>query len=68
MFAKPVIDVLLVVGGSGDEDTDVPDLEAAGYLLRIRETNWHEHRMCKGPDTEINLHVISSAARKSTAC
>ena len=22
--------------------------------------NWYEHRMFKGPDTEINLHVFSS--------
>ena len=60
LVAKPVIDVLLVVSDSGDEDTYVPDLEAVGYLLRIRETNWHEHRMFNGPDTEINLHVFSS--------
>jgi len=25
--------------------------EAAGYVLRIREPEWHEHRMFKGPDT-----------------
>jgi GrpB-like predicted nucleotidyltransferase (UPF0157 family) len=60
LVAKPVIDVLLVVGDSGDEDTYVPDLKAAGYLLRIRETDWYEHRMFKGPETEINLHVFSA--------
>jgi GrpB-like predicted nucleotidyltransferase (UPF0157 family) len=32
-------------------------MEAAGYLLRIRETDWHQHRLFKGPDTDINLHV-----------
>jgi GrpB-like predicted nucleotidyltransferase (UPF0157 family) len=35
----------------------VPVLEAAGYRLRIREPDWHEHRMLKGPDTDVNLHV-----------
>jgi GrpB-like predicted nucleotidyltransferase (UPF0157 family) len=60
LVAKPIIDVLLVVPDSGDEDTYVPTLEAADYLLCIRETNWYEHRMFKGPDTEINLHVFSS--------
>jgi len=60
LAAKPVIDVLLVVSDSGNEDAYVRALEAAGYLLRIRETNWYEHRMFKGPDTEINLHVFSS--------
>lgn len=60
LVAKPVIDVVLVVGDAGDEDTYVPDLKAAGYLLRIRETDWYEHRMFKGPETEINLHVFSA--------
>ena len=60
LIAKPVIDMLLVVADSADENAYVPDLEAAGYLLRIREANWHEHRMFNGPDTEVNLHVFSS--------
>jgi GrpB-like predicted nucleotidyltransferase (UPF0157 family) len=59
LAAKPIIDVLLAVGDSGVEDSYVPALEAAGYVLRIRESDWFEHRMLKGPDTEINLHVLS---------
>ena len=26
---------------------------------RIREPDWHEHRVCKGPDTRVNLHIFS---------
>jgi GrpB-like predicted nucleotidyltransferase (UPF0157 family) len=59
LAAKPIIDILLVVADSAGEDAYVPTLESAGYVLRIRETNWHEHRMFNGPDTEINLHVFS---------
>jgi GrpB-like predicted nucleotidyltransferase (UPF0157 family) len=59
LVAKPIIDVLLAVGDSAVEDSYVPALEAAGYVLRIRESDWFEHRMLKGPDTEINLHVFS---------
>jgi GrpB-like predicted nucleotidyltransferase (UPF0157 family) len=59
LVAKPIIDMLVVVTDSADEQAYVPAMEEAGYLLRIRETNWHEHRMFKGPDTEINLHVFS---------
>ena len=59
LAAKPIIDVLLMVSDSGVEDSYVPALEAAGYVLRIRENDWFEHRMFKGPDTEINLHVFS---------
>src|SRR5690242_13720265 len=41
--AKPIIDILLVVESSADEKSYLPALEAAGYLLRIREPEWHEH-------------------------
>src|ERR671915_1332261 len=37
LAAKPVIDILLVVPDSGAEPAYVPDLETAGYVLRVRE-------------------------------
>jgi GrpB-like predicted nucleotidyltransferase (UPF0157 family) len=63
LAAKPIVDMLLVVTDSANEPSYVPDMEAAGYVLRIREPEWHEHRLFKGPDTTINLHVF---ARGST--
>jgi GrpB-like predicted nucleotidyltransferase (UPF0157 family) len=60
--AKPIIDILLVVADSADESSYVPALEAAGYVLRIREPDWHEHRLFKGPDTNINLHVFTQGS------
>lgn len=62
LCAKPIIDILLVVKDSADESTYVSDLEKAGYTLRIREPEWFEHRLFKGPDTDINLHVFSKGA------
>ena len=59
LAAKPRIDILLVVPNSADEPSYVPPLEAAGYVLRIREPDWHEHRVFKGPGTDVNLHVFS---------
>ncbi len=59
LVAKPRIDMLLVVPSSADEPSYVPALEAAGYVLRIREPDWYEHRVFKGPDTDVNLHVLS---------
>jgi GrpB-like predicted nucleotidyltransferase (UPF0157 family) len=59
LAAKPRIDILLVVESSADEASYVPPLEAAGYRLHIREAQWHEHRLLKGPDTDVNLHVFS---------
>lgn len=58
--AKPTIDLLLAVVDSAREAAYMPALESAGYVLRIREPGWFEHRMLKGPDTDINLHVFSS--------
>jgi GrpB-like predicted nucleotidyltransferase (UPF0157 family) len=60
LAAKPIIDLLMVVADSAEEDAYAPALGAAGYVLRIREPNWYEHRVFKGPDTDINLHVFSS--------
>ena len=60
LAAKPKIDMLLGVADSADEAAYVPALEAAGYVLHIREPDWHEHRLFKGPDTDINLHVFSA--------
>lgn len=60
LAAKPIIDMLLVVLDSADEPAYVPALEHAGYVLRIREPDWYQHRLFKGPDTDINLHVFSA--------
>ena len=59
LAAKPLIDIALVVADTTDEDAYVPPLEAAGYVLRIREPDWFEHRLFKGPDTNVNLHAFS---------
>lgn len=62
--AKPIIDILLQVADSVDESTYLPDLERAGYTLRIREPDWLEHRMLhrrveEGAPHDVNLHVFS---------
>jgi GrpB-like predicted nucleotidyltransferase (UPF0157 family)/quercetin dioxygenase-like cupin family protein len=57
--AKPRIDLVLAVADSADEPAYVPDMGAAGYTLQIREPDWYEHRMFKGPNIDINLHVFS---------
>ncbi len=60
LAAKPRIDIILAVPDSADEPSYVPALEAAGYILRIREPDWYEHRVFKGPDTDVNLHVFTA--------
>ena len=58
LAAKPIIDMLLAVADCADEPAYVPTMESAGYVLRIREPDWYQHRLFKGPDTDINLHVF----------
>jgi GrpB-like predicted nucleotidyltransferase (UPF0157 family) len=62
LAAKPIIDIVLAVPDSANEASYVPALEAAGYVLRIREPEWFEHRVFKGPDTNVNLHVFTVGA------
>jgi len=62
LAAKPIIDIVLAVPDSADEAAYVPAMEAAGYVLRSREPGWFEHRLFKGPDTNINLHVFTAGA------
>ena len=64
LAAKPVIDITLVVPDSSDEPAYLPEMEAAGYRLWIREPDWFEHRVFKGPDTNINLHTFSPGCQE----
>ena len=64
LAAKPVIDIVLVVADTSDEGAYVPPLEAAGYVLRIREPDWFEHRLFKGPDTNVNVHTFSEGCEE----
>ena len=56
--AKPVIDIDLVVADPADEPAYIPDLQAAGFVHRIREPWWHEHRLLRYDDPVAFLHVF----------
>ena len=62
LSAKPIIDIVLAVPDSTDETAYVPPLEAAGYRLAIREPDWYEHRVLKGTEPSVNLHVFSAGS------
>ena len=59
LWAKPVIDRDLVVADSGAEDEWLPDLEAVGFELRVREPEWEEHRCQRWISPRCYLHVWS---------
>lgn len=60
LLAKPIIDIALVVAESSNEPDYAAALETAGYRLHLREPGWYEHRLFKGADRGVNLHVFSS--------
>jgi GrpB-like predicted nucleotidyltransferase (UPF0157 family) len=59
LAAKPIIDILVVVSDSADESAYLPQLEAAGYVLRVREPEWNEHRMFRTPEKDVHIHLYS---------
>ena len=57
--AKPFLDVLLLVPDPADEAAYVPLLEDAGFLLHVREPDWHQHRFIRAHDPEVQIHVFA---------
>ncbi|GIJ43511.1 hypothetical protein Val02_03970 [Virgisporangium aliadipatigenens] len=60
--AKPIIDIDLIVEDPADEATYVPALEAAGFVLVIREPWWQEHRCFTSDEPKSNLHTFGPDA------
>ena len=49
----------VVVTNSADENAYLPALMSAGYELRVREPDFHEHRMFRTPELDVHIHVLS---------
>lgn len=65
LAAKPFLDVLLLVPDPVDEAAYVPQLEAAGFLLHVREPDWHQHRFLRGHDPEVQIHVFATGSEEA---
>ena len=66
--AKPVIDVDLTVADSADEASYLPDLETAGFTLRVREPDWEEHRCLRGDGPGLQPpRVLAGRGRAAAA-
>jgi GrpB-like predicted nucleotidyltransferase (UPF0157 family) len=59
LAAKPVLDVVLTVNDSSQEEIYSTALESEGFSILIREPEWFEHRMLKHSSPATNLHVFS---------
>jgi GrpB-like predicted nucleotidyltransferase (UPF0157 family) len=55
LAAKPIVDIVVGIGDPADEPAYLPDLEAVGYDLRIREPR-HRCLRIGEPDEPVNLH------------
>ena len=63
--AKPILDLDLLVEDPDDEASYIPPLEAAGFRLVVREPWWYRHRMLRGADPAVNLHVYGPESAES---
>jgi GrpB-like predicted nucleotidyltransferase (UPF0157 family) len=59
LAAKPIIDILILVEDAADEAAYLPALVEAGYVLRVREPDWHQHRMFRTPELDVHIHIFS---------
>ncbi|WP_308282636.1 GrpB family protein [Pseudonocardia nigra] len=55
LAAKPVVDIVVGIDDPDDERAFLPDLEAVGYDLRVREPG-HRCFRAGDPDEPVNLH------------
>jgi GrpB-like predicted nucleotidyltransferase (UPF0157 family)/predicted N-acetyltransferase YhbS len=62
--AKPVIDILLVVKDAANEADYLSSLEATGYVLRVREPDFDEHRMFRNPERNVHIHVFGEDSKE----
>ena len=65
LAAKPFLDVLLLVRDPSDEEAYVPLLEGAGFLLHVREPEWHQHRFFRSTDPEVQIHVFAVGSEEA---
>jgi len=59
LAAKPIVDIDIIVEDSSNEATYLPALIHAGYVLRVREPDWHQHRMFRTSELDVHIHIFS---------
>ena len=59
LAAKPIVDIQVSVADVEDERSYLPALEAAGYLLRVREP---DHRLVRTPALDVHVHICSAGS------
>jgi GrpB-like predicted nucleotidyltransferase (UPF0157 family) len=54
LMAKPIVDIDVSVLDVEAEDAYLPQLLAAGYVLRVREPG---HRLVRTPERDVHVHI-----------
>jgi len=54
LAAKPIIDIVVAVDDITAEEDYLPQLLAAGYVLRVREPG---HRLVRTPELDVHVHI-----------
>jgi GrpB-like predicted nucleotidyltransferase (UPF0157 family) len=66
LAAKPIVDICLTVADSSVESSYLGDLQAVGYELRVREPDFHEHRMLRSSAHDVHVHVFTHGSEEIT--
>ncbi|MDI6021965.1 GNAT family N-acetyltransferase [Leucobacter sp. UT-8R-CII-1-4] len=66
LAAKDVIDIDLIIADPSDEQAYLSDLLGIGYKHTVREPEFEEHRMLRGNDPRVNLHVYGPNSAEAT--
>lgn len=64
LAAKPIIDILLVVKDAAKETDYLHPLESAGYVLRVREPDFDEHRMFRTSERDVHVHIFGEGSKE----
>ena len=59
LAAKPIVDIMVTVDDPDDEGAYLPNLQDAGYELRVREPG---HRMFRTPARDVHVHVWTAGS------
>lgn len=59
LAAKPIVDIDVSVVDPDDAEAWLPDLLAAGYLLRVREPG---HAMVRTAELDVHVHVCAAGS------
>ena len=54
LAAKPIVDIMVTVDDPDDENSYLPALVEAGYVLRVRKVG---HRMFRTPSGDVHVHI-----------